>query len=532
MTISIVASLLAGLGLFFVGMQFITEHLKLLSSRRMRRHIAGWTRNPFGGLAVGGLMAGLTQSTIATIFILVSMVRSGLMPVRQALPIAIGAHMLIGLVVLVLVFDVRTASFFVLGISGLLYTSKSAREWRQVTGAMFGIGMLFLGLETMELGVAPLAESAWLENVVALTEGSYFLGLVLGILVSLVLNSTLAVTVLTIALERAGLFTLPEAIMLVYGANLGSSLRSWVYASKLSGESGQMKLFKIGYGFVGVFLLLPLFYLEVYAGIPSVMAAVEALTSDSGMQIAVANLIFNAVPGVLLFLLRNPVVGLLQRISPRTGIEKASRPAYMHERATDDPVSALDLIELEQLRLIDLLSESFSAMRDEAQQTRLPELQEAFRSLGRFVHEAIVELSNRHLLSGEAYDSLNRLLNLQRLLEDANDAMGNLGQELGLLRSESLGSRFSWAAVEGLDAILFTLKDVAYYRTGDDANLLEMMTSEDGNGLHSVRSAYLKEESGLDTRGRMMLLSAANHCERLILLFGQMGRQYMALKAA
>jgi hypothetical protein len=56
------------------------------------------------------------------------------------------------------------------------------------------------------------------------------------------------------------------------------------------------------------------------------------------------------------------------------------------------------------------------------------------------------------------------------------------------------------------------------------------MTSEDGNGIKGVRSAYLAEESGLDASQRMRLLAAANHSERLIWLFGNMGQNYMALK--
>ncbi len=60
--------------------------------------------------------------------------------------------------------------------------------------------------------------------------------------------------------------------------------------------------------------------------------------------------------------------------------------------------------------------------------------------------------------------------------------------------------------------------------------MLEMMTSEDGNGISAVRSAYLAEESGLGRMERMRLLASANHCERLIWLFREMGAAYMAMK--
>jgi phosphate:Na+ symporter len=86
------------------------------------------------------------------------------------------------------------------------------------------------------------------------------------------------------------------------------------------------------------------------------------------------------------------------------------------------------------------------------------------------------------------------------------------------------------SAIEGLDAILLTLIDVAKEQSTEDAQFLEMMTSEEGHGISNVRSAYLAEESKLDPDARMKLLAAANYCERLIWLFGNMGRHYMALK--
>ena len=81
-----------------------------------------------------------------------------------------------------------------------------------------------------------------------------------------------------------------------------------------------------------------------------------------------------------------------------------------------------------------------------------------------------------------------------------------------------------------MDTIVLTLIDVAKERLEDDSDLLSAMTSEDGNGIKGVRSAYLAEESGLDATERMQLLPAANHCERLIWLFGEMGRDYMVFE--
>ena len=124
------------------------------------------------------------------------------------------------------------------------------------------------------------------------------------------------------------------------------------------------------------------------------------------------------------------------------------------------------------------------------------------------------------------------MLGIQDSLESANDVVAGLGKDFIALEQSHLGARFVGSAVEGLDTILLTLIDVAKERTTEDADLLNVMTSEDGNGVASVRSAYLAEESELKLESRMKLLAAANHCERLIWLFGSLGRSYMKLKTA
>ncbi len=116
-------------------------------------------------------------------------------------------------------------------------------------------------------------------------------------------------------------------------------------------------------------------------------------------------------------------------------------------------------------------------------------------------------------------------------MEAANEAIGGLADEFQALRQSQYGARFVGSAVEGLDAIVLTLINVAKERSEDDSVLLNAMTSEDGNGIKGVRSAYLAEERGLDATERMQLLAAANHCERLIWLFGEMGRDYRAFES-
>ena len=528
----IVATLLAGLGLFFVGLKLLTENLKLLSGRRLRENISVWTRNPFFGLAWGGLFITITQSAAAATFILIGMLRAGMLSVRQILPILIGMNSFGGVIIMVLTFDIKLAVFFLLGITGLIYSRDKGGHVRAAAGAAFGIGLLFLGLSTTQNGIAPLADMPWFEEALDYAQGSYLLALAVGLALSFITQSALAVMILTIAFLQAGLFSLEQTVMIAYGAKLGSSLLTYVMSAGLSGESRQVSTFQIQFNVIGAVILVPAFYLEIYAEVPFIMAFAASLTDDVAMQLAWINLLFNVVPGVVLFPFVGLITGLLGKLYPQTAEEQLSRPMYLLEQTGEDPHNALGLVELEQTRLIEILAGCFEVMRGGGDAVQLERLSEGFDSLGEAVRGAIDDLSNHQQLSPVLYERLNGLLNIQHNLEIASTEVQSLARELSALQGTGRGERFSLVAVDGIDAILLTFLDVARERSELDATMLRQMTSEDG--MTRVRKAYLAEDSGeeLTAATRMQLLAAANHCERLIWLFGEMGETYSSLSRA
>ena len=523
----VITSLLAGLGLFFVGLSLLTDNLKLISGRRLRENIAGWTKHPLLGVLWGGVFITITQSAAAATFILVGMLRAGMMTVRQILPILIGINSIGGLIVLVLIFDIKLVVFALLGITGLVYSSDRAGGLRAVAGAAFGVGLLFLGLSTTQAAVVPLTDMPWFEAALQYTRASYLIGFLVGAMLSFVIQSSLAVVILTIAFLQAGVFSLEQSIMIAYGSKLGSSLLTLVLSSGLTGESKQVARFQVAYNIVGELIMVPAFYLETFGGVPLVAALAASMTDKVDMQLAIINLLFNIVPGTLIYATLGAWVRVLGRMYPPTVEEQASKPRYLHAHATEDPQGALRLIELEQVRLIEILAQSFDAMREGGDAARLAALNKAFDALATAIREAFSEVSNRRQLSPEVYERLNGVLNLQHNVEAANKEIHGLAKDLAALRGTPRGDRFARVAIDGIDTILLTLLDVARERSTVDTELLEQMTSEDG--MTRVRKAYLAEDDALNPADRMQLLSAANHCERLIWLFGDMGSSYRAL---
>lgn len=527
--VSTIGALLAGLGLFFAGLQILTEHLKRLSGRRLRALVARYTRSPLLGLLWGGGFVVITQSGAATMFIIVSMMRSGLMSVRQAMPMIVGLNVFGGMIALILVIDIHIAVLFLLGIAGVLYSGDARTTAGSLVGVALGIALLFFGLNMMNQSVAPLAGEAWFAELLGWTRGSYLFGFLIGCILSFVVQSSIAVLAVVLAFQNAGLFGPGETLMIVYGANVGSSLLTLVLSVRLKGQSKQIAMYQTFYNFAGAGLLVPLFYVEIWTGAPLMLALLEAMSDDPDTRVAIAFTLFNVVPGALMMPLVGVSVRLLMRLWPDTEVEIASRPKYLHEHAADDPDTAMDLVALEQRRLVGYLSQMFDGLRADRPAAAFEQIREAFDVLGTTVRETIDDLASGRHLSGPSYDRLSALLSFQHSLEAAGAAVAGIARERQRLGGSKVGGRFLAAVVEGVDTITLTLSDVLQNQDATDRALLDAATSEDGNGIKSVRSAYLAEEHDLAAEERMHLLAVANHAERLIWLFGDMGRSARAL---
>ncbi len=341
------AALFAGLGLFFAGLQILTEHLKRLSGRRLRTLVARSTRSPLAGMLRGGAIVSVTQSGAATMFIIVSMLRSGMMAIRQAMPMIVGVNVFGALIVLILVVNIKLAVLCLIGLAGILYQADARRTFGSVIGALFGAALLFFGLDLMNGSVAPLADDPWFADLLSWTRGSYLLGFLIGCLLSFVVQSSIAVMAVVLAFELSGVFGLAESVMIVYGANAGSSLLTLLLSVNLKGQARQIAMFQTFYNLAGAAVLVPLFYVEIWFEAPLMLSLIRAVTDDLGGQIAAAFILFNLLPGAVLMPLLGPATQLLQWIWPDTEVEVASRPKYVHERAADDPETGMDLVALE-----------------------------------------------------------------------------------------------------------------------------------------------------------------------------------------
>ncbi|MDA5095754.1 Na/Pi symporter [Aliiroseovarius sp. KMU-50] len=526
----IAATVFGGLGLFFFALQFLSQNLKLLAGHRLRTGIAKLTANPASGLGVGAVMITVTQSAAASVFLMVGLVRAGMMNLRQAQPVILGVSVGAGLTVLFLTIDIQLAVFLVIGGSGIFYAYGGASAVR-LASVVFGIGLLFLGLQIMREGATALELQPWFQSAVELTRGQPLLGFLIGAGLTIIVQSSVAVTVVMIAFQRVGLFEQTEAIMFVYGANVGSSVLTYLLASGLTGVARQVALYLVGFNFLAALILVPLLYVEIGLGVPLVAAGVSSISSDPGTQAAIVYLVFNSIPVPFLLLALGGTARLLARFAPETMIEQHSKPKFLAGTLPKEAGLAFHLIELEQARLFNPLATALDAMRAGRTGAALDDALDAFDSLENSVSTAVDRVTSSTDLGPDAYDQLDVILKVQANLIAARQTMAGLAVEIAHLRKSAPDLSFPDAMVEGLDTILHVLVDVAEARETTDIEALSRMTSDEGNGFRSVRAAYLAGEDAVDANDRISLLAAANYCERLIWLMGEMCQSYDELRS-
>jgi phosphate:Na+ symporter len=551
MLAEIVGSVLGGLGLFFIGIKLIGTHLQQMTGRRFRGLIMRAVDRPWRAGLLGAAAGAITQSTNAVTFIVMSLVTARMVTVRKALPLVSWANVGTSLLVLVATFDLMVFVFYLLGLVGMGYyfnVDKSSR-FRHLAGALLGVGLLFLGLQFIKTGAAPLRELEVVRDFLVLAADSYVLVFLIGLGLTLITQSSATVSVVAVVMTSIGLFTMNQTMMIIYGASLGSAFSILLLTANLQGIARQLALYQMVLKGVGVVVLLALFILETRAGIPLVQALVQQLTSDISLQAAWVYLIFQVVASGLMSVLQQPTYRLLQHLSPTTREEELARPVYLYDQALDEAESALDLVEKEQARLLRFLPDYLPAdsLATAGAPFALETLYAANRSVTGEAATFITDLMDRH----QDRLSLQRMINIQgrnALIGDLQDSVREFTKTLDRIAQSTpngsadnagvaalgsapvgapLGTPLGTALCEGLHALLSTLVEANETLDADDLQMLQLLTSDRTELMERIRHRLLREGQELPFSVHEALFAATSLFERIVWLM----RRYALLLA-
>ena len=522
----ILGTIFAGLGLFFIGIKLISGNLRAMSGRAFRRTIARMTERPLATAAIGVAGGALTQSTNAMTFIVISLVTSGVIELRRALPIVIWANLGTSALVLLATLDMHLMILFVLGITGLgfyLDLDKSNR-YGALLGALLGIGLLFFGLDMIKIGAAPLQEFDLVREVLEMASQSLLLGFLIGVFVTLVVQSSATVSVISVTLIGVGVLTFNQSVMIVFGASLGSGLSVFLLGANLEGRGRQLALFQLLLKVSGLLLIIPLFLAEVWSGMPPLIAQLQTMVPSVDTQVALIYLLLQLASCLAMTVLAAPAARLVERLSPPSQEEVLSRPRYLYAQAIEDTESALGLVEREQARLIGRLPLYLDEIRDEPAPDRDTEgaeldaqrLHRASASVAAACNAFLCELTER----ASAHSAFEQIINLQSrnaLIVQLQESCIELVESLSFSRSE--GNRgdepLLRSIAESMHALLATLADSLDSPARDDLDLLLEVTHDRSAVMQRVRADLLERSPTLSAAEKQQLLNATSLVERI-----------------
>lgn len=356
-----ILELLGALGLFLFGMKFMSDALLDLAGDRMRRFLAGMTSNRLKGISTGFLITAVIQSSSATTLMVVSFANASLLSLTESIGVIMGANIgttVTAWLITVLGFKVSMAAIALplVGL-GLGLTFLKKKSWQHLGHFIIGFALLFIGLEFLKEAMPNIDQNpqilSFLQEYTGMGFGSVLLFLLLGTLLTVVLQSSSATMALTLLMTAQGWIPYELAAAMILGENIGTTITANLAALMGNYKARQTARAHLLFNIFGVIWMLLVFYpflRGVAWGVESLGGASPYLVAASiPVAISLFHTSFNIVNTFLMVWLVRPMAWLVKRWVPeRIPEEKAiEAPKFLSEEALAYPETAIAALEQE-----------------------------------------------------------------------------------------------------------------------------------------------------------------------------------------
>ena len=305
-------TLLGGLGIFLFGIKFMGEALKNYAGDKMRDLINKYTDTPVKGVLVGTFSTMLIQSSSGTTALTISLVRAGLMDLRQAIGVIMGANIGTTITAFLIGLKIKDYALPIMFVGAIIYMFAQGNKINSLGQIFFGFGSLFFGLNIMSNALEPIAKlPVFAEYMVKLSHHP-ILGLLTGTLLTMIVQSSSATIGILQTLYGQKAISFVGAIPVLLGDNIGTTITAVL--SAIGGATAAKRaatahvIFNI-FGAVVFTIILFLFQ----AIIPYEYLVTNILHLNAEMQLAFTHGLFNITVTLMLL----PFVSILEKIVKR-----------------------------------------------------------------------------------------------------------------------------------------------------------------------------------------------------------------------
>ncbi len=228
MALDIFFKVIGGLGIFMFGMHHMSGGMQKLAGDRLKKILAALTTNRFMAIIMGVFVTGMVQSSSVSTVMTIGFVNAGLMNLKQALGVILGANIGTTITGWILVLKIGKYGLPIAGIAGLLYMFSKSEKGKTKALTMLGFGFIFFGLELMSNGFKPLRTMPEFIEMFHKFQATSYTGIMaaalIGCLMTMIVQSSSATLGITITLAMQGLIDPDTAVALVLGENVGTTV--------------------------------------------------------------------------------------------------------------------------------------------------------------------------------------------------------------------------------------------------------------------------------------------------------------------
>lgn len=363
-------TMVGGLALFLYGMHLLSEGLEKLSGGRLERVLENLTNNRIKAVLLGAGVTAVIQSSSATTVMVVGFVNSGIMKLSQAIGIIMGANVgttitswLLSLTGIesdnFLLQLVKPTSFSpVLAVIGVIFILKNGKK-RDLGSILVGFAILMTGMDTMSSAMKPLSQVPWFTGLFTMFTNP-LLGLLVGALLTAVIQSSSASVGILQALCATGSISYAAAVPIILGQNIGTCVTAMMSGVGASKNARRASIVHLLFNVIGTAIFLTVFYvLHAFIDFEFMQNAADST------GIALVHTGFNVAATLILF----PFADYLEKLSfilirPDEEEERQAREnelfAKMDERFLGTPSFALEQAFSYTLKMAEITKESLN----------------------------------------------------------------------------------------------------------------------------------------------------------------------------
>ncbi|MDD3339151.1 MAG: Na/Pi cotransporter family protein [Lachnospiraceae bacterium] len=358
-------ALLGGLALFLYGMQMMSAGMEAAAGNRMKQILERLTANRFLGVAVGAGITAVIQSSSATTVMVVGFVNSGMMTLRQAVWIIMGANIGTTITGQLIALDAGMIAPLIAFAGVVMVVFLKKPKLHHIGSILAGLGVLFIGMDMMSAAMMPLRESEGFISLMTRFDNP-FLGILAGMVFTAIIQSSSASVGILQALAGSGIIPFSSAVYVLFGQNIGTCITALLASIGTNRNAKRTTIIHLSFNIIGTVIFTAVTLLFPLAGF------VEQLTpGNPPAQIANMHTMFNLATTALLLPFGSYLARFAERILPdKEGTPDKHGLLYLNTSAAGQ-IGAL-AISLEQVkkesdRMLELarqnVFESFEAFR-------------------------------------------------------------------------------------------------------------------------------------------------------------------------